>query len=77
MQDSPFSEHETQIVIDTLNNILERELAGVVRYMHYSFMVADTTEFPLSARCWVRPTNRECTRSRRVSMLPPWADIRR
>ena len=47
MQDSPFSDRETQIVIDTLNNILEMELAGVVRYMHYSFMVFGHNRIPI------------------------------
>src|ERR1700720_1071117 len=47
MQDSPFSDRETQIVIDTLNNILEMELAGIVRYMHYSFMVFGHNRIPI------------------------------
>jgi bacterioferritin len=52
MQDSPFSDRETEIVVDTLNNILEMELAGVVRYMHYSFMVFGHNRIPIVA--WLR-----------------------
>jgi bacterioferritin len=34
-------------VIDRLNTILEMELAGVVRYMHYSFMVFGPARIPV------------------------------
>ena len=30
---------DAQKVIDVMNRILEAELAGVVRYTHYSFLV--------------------------------------
>ena len=43
---------ETTKVIDTLNHILELELAGVVRYLHYSFMVFGHTRIPIVA--WLR-----------------------
>jgi bacterioferritin len=43
---------ETAKVIDTLNHILELELAGVVRYLHYSFMVFGHTRIPIVA--WLR-----------------------
>ncbi len=33
--------------IETLNAIIEVELAGVVRYTHYSFMVTGPTRMPL------------------------------
>ena len=37
------NETEKQSAIDILNRILELELAGVVRYTHYSLMVFDIT----------------------------------
>lgn len=52
MQQSPFSTEEHTRVIDTLNKILELELAGVVRYMHYSFMVFGHNRIPIVA--WLR-----------------------
>jgi bacterioferritin len=39
-------------VIATLNRILEMELAGVVRYTHYSFMVFGPTRIPITS--WLR-----------------------
>jgi len=39
-------------IIDTLNTILECELAGVVRYTHYSFMVFGHTRIPIVS--WLR-----------------------
>mgnify|MGYP003432010775 CR=1 FL=1 len=36
-------------VIATLNEILELELAGVVRYMHYSFMIFGHHRIPITA----------------------------
>lgn len=41
-----------QKVIDVLNKILEAELAGVVRYMHYSFMVFGYNRIPITG--WLR-----------------------
>jgi len=46
------SKKETQKVEDTLNRILELELAGVVRYMHYSFMVFGHSRIPIVS--WLR-----------------------
>jgi len=43
---------ETGKVIDTLNRILELELAGLVRYLHYSFIVFGHTRIPIVA--WLR-----------------------
>ena len=43
---------DVQAVIDVLNRILELELAGVVRYLHYSFMVFGHDRLPLVA--WLR-----------------------
>ena len=40
------------VVIATLNKILEAELAGVVRYTHYSFMVYGYGRIPIVA--WLR-----------------------
>lgn len=39
-------------VIDTLNKILEAELAGVVRYTHYALMVFGHNRIPIVA--WLR-----------------------
>jgi bacterioferritin len=39
-------------VIEVLNKLLENELAGVVRYTHYSFMVFGHTRIPIVA--WLR-----------------------
>ena len=43
---------ETSAVIDVLNRILEAELAGVVRYTHYSFMVYGYGRIPIVK--WLR-----------------------
>jgi bacterioferritin len=42
----------TKKVIEALNKILELELAGVVRYMHYSFMIFGHNRIPIVA--WLR-----------------------
>lgn len=39
-------------VIETLNGILELELAGVVRYTHYSFMIFGHARIPIVS--WMR-----------------------
>lgn len=39
-------------VVDTLNHILEMELAGVVRYTHFSFMVFGWNRIPIVE--WLR-----------------------
>ena len=39
-------------VLKTLNRILETELAGVVRYMHYSLMIYGHNRIPIVA--WLR-----------------------
>ncbi len=46
------AEIEKEKVIAVLNRILERELAGVVRYTHYSFLVFGFGRIPLVA--WLR-----------------------
>ena len=44
-------------VVDVLNHILEMELAGVVRYTHYSFMVYGYNRIPIVA--WLRAQAQE------------------
>jgi bacterioferritin len=43
---------DTDMVVDLLNRILESELAGVVRYTHYSFLVFGYARIPIVA--WLR-----------------------
>jgi bacterioferritin len=43
---------DTRKVIDSLNTILELELAGVVRYLHYSLMVFGHARIPIIG--WMR-----------------------
>src|SRR5688572_20243467 len=38
---------DTDKVVETLNRILELELAGVVRYLHYSFMIFGHHRIPI------------------------------
>ncbi|MCU0758024.1 MAG: hypothetical protein MUF07_02335 [Steroidobacteraceae bacterium] len=52
MNDSPIAGQDSEAVIASLNRILELELAGVVRYLHYSFMVFGHSRIPISA--WLR-----------------------
>ncbi|HWW32337.1 MAG TPA: ferritin-like domain-containing protein [Steroidobacteraceae bacterium] len=49
---SELSKTETAKVVDTLNRILELELAGLVRYLHYSFMIFGHNRIPIVA--WLR-----------------------
>ena len=46
------SELDADRVVATLNEILEQELAGVVRYTHYSFLVFGHTRIPIVS--WLR-----------------------
>jgi bacterioferritin len=46
------NEEEMREALDLLNQILEQELAGVVRYTHYSFMVFGHSRIPIVA--WFR-----------------------
>jgi len=39
-------------VVETLNEILEQELAGVVRYTHYSFLIFGHNRIPIVS--WLR-----------------------
>ena len=43
---------DKKAVVEVLNRILEAELAGVVRYTHYSFMVYGYNRIPIVA--WLR-----------------------
>ena len=52
MKDKSLSKKEMQKVISTLNSILELELAGVVRYTHYSFMIFGHSRIPIVS--WLR-----------------------
>ncbi len=57
MTDSPLDAKLTKKVIESLNRILELELAGVVRYMHYSFMIFGHNRIPIVA--WLRDQSNE------------------
>ena len=46
------NESESAAVIATLNEILEIELAGVVRYSHYSLMIFGHARIPIVS--WMR-----------------------
>jgi bacterioferritin len=48
----PHNNIDTDAVIDQLNQILESELAGVVRYTHYSLMVFGYSRIPVVS--WFR-----------------------
>ncbi len=52
MNDSDLDAKLNGKIIDSLNRILELELAGVVRYMHYSFMIFGHNRIPIVA--WLR-----------------------
>src|SRR6202167_3478447 len=52
MSDAPFSDKDGEAVVGTLNRILELELAGLVRYLHYSFMIFGHNRIPIVA--WLR-----------------------
>jgi len=52
MTDAELDPKLTSKVIDSLNHILELELAGVVRYMHYSFMIFGHNRIPIVG--WLR-----------------------
>ena len=49
---SELGKSETARVVDILKRILELELAGLVRYLHYSFMVFGHNRIPIVA--WLR-----------------------
>ena len=51
---------DTESVVATLNEILEQELAGVVRYTHYSFLIFGHTRIPIVS--WLRQQATESLR---------------
>src|SRR3954452_21235030 len=51
-------ETEKQNAIEILNRIMELELAGVVRYTHYSLMVFGYNRIPIVS--WLRDQANEC-----------------
>src|SRR6184192_822235 len=51
---------DAQKVIDVMNRILEAELAGVVRYTHYSFLVFGFSRIPVVS--WLREQANESLR---------------
>ena len=57
MSDETNSALETEAVIGVLNRILELELAGVVRYLHYSFMIFGHNRIPICG--WLRAQSDE------------------
>ena len=57
MTDSPLEPELTTKVVASLNKILELELAGVVRYMHYSFMIFGHNRIPIVS--WLRDQSNE------------------
>jgi bacterioferritin len=52
MVDSELDAKLNKKIVDSLNHILELELAGVVRYLHYSFMIFGHNRIPIVA--WLR-----------------------
>jgi len=51
---------DSAAVVDVLNRILESELAGVVRYTHYSFMIFGHARIPIVS--WLREQAQESLR---------------
>jgi bacterioferritin len=49
--------YDSEAVVRTLNTILELELAGLVRYMHYSFMIFGHNRIPIVS--WLRSQAQE------------------
>ena len=48
---------DKQKTIETLNNIMELELSGVVRYTHYSLMVYGYNRIPIVS--WLKANAQE------------------
>ena len=67
------TELETTAVIETLNRILEAELAGMIRYTHYSFMVYGYSRIPIVG--WLRSQANESLLHAQEA-LPRSADTR-
>ena len=71
------AEIDKEDVVAVLNRILESELAGVVRYTHYSFLVFGFGRIPI--RSWLREqADESLLHARQVENGSPlWAPIRR
>jgi bacterioferritin len=54
----PEREYDKAAVVRVLNNILEIELAGVVRYTHYSLMIFGHNRIPIVS--WLRNEANSC-----------------
>ena len=54
-------------VLAVLNKILEAELAGVVRYMHYSLMIFGHNRIPIVSWLRSRRLNRWTMRNKRAN----------
>ncbi|MGH9765885.1 MAG: ferritin-like domain-containing protein [Blastocatellia bacterium] len=54
----PKQEFDKAAVVTLLNEILEAEMAGVVRYTHYSFMVYGHSRIPIVS--WLRSEAETC-----------------
>ena len=54
---SELNKAETAKVVEVLKRILELELAGLVRYLHYSFMIFGHNRIPIVA--WLRAQAQE------------------
>jgi bacterioferritin len=48
----PLNDKDKAAIVPILNQILELELAGLVRYLHYSFMIFGHNRIPIVA--WLR-----------------------
>jgi bacterioferritin len=57
MSDSPLDAKLIKKIIEALDHVLELELAGVVRYLHYSFMIFGHNRIPIVA--WLRDQSNE------------------
>ncbi len=62
---------DKKAVLDTLNRIMEFELAGVVRYTHYALMVYGYNRIPIVA--WLQDQAEESlTHARKAGELVTW-----
>jgi len=71
------NDQEKQRAVDILNLIMELELAGVVRYTHYSLMVYGYNRIPIVS--WLKSNADESLihAHKPASWLLYWVDIRR
>ena len=59
-------ESKTQAAIDALNRIMELELAGVVKYTHYSLMIYGYNRIPIVS--WMKGHADESLAHERISL---------